>query len=452
MWPSSQSSHTRQHDDTSSKSTRPRCSAYNADLSSPQLLFFVALTVVVSHLASNLAAMQLQPGQSPPFAVITEDDQRGVIYITSGLALATALVCLVVRAYVRMGLGQAVGKDDYAIVASFLFMIAQSIALFAATANGLGETSTSVTHGQEESMQKVSLCVFIAATQSDLWLQALLAVDVLYILTLWSSRCSSVLFFERLSRGTRHELVWTSMLGGTAVLGTASVFTVVMRCNMSNAWLFIDQHCTGLLDRWIAVTVFDILFEIVLFLHPAYMIANLQMASKIKVNVIGAFAGRLLIIIPLALHLSTIRSFYSWTNGAIVSSYDAAAPFIYTQITLALSIIMPTIPMLQPFLQATATTFGMVSGLATNSYGEGGSKQSRGISKTTSVHQVISSRSFRRGSTQHQGAIMSDREASRQYSAAAFHERRPSNSSDVSQQPMIRRDAPYVAPYSNDPA
>ncbi|KAK3660824.1 hypothetical protein LTR56_000582 [Elasticomyces elasticus] len=379
--------------------------------------------------------MQLQPGQSPPFAVITEDDQRGVVYITSGLALATALVCLVVRAYVRMGLGQAVGKDDYAIVASFLFMIAQSIALFAATANGLGETSTSVKRGQEESMQK-----------------ALLAVDVLYILTLWSSRCSSVLFFERLSRGTRHELVWTGMLGGTAVLGTASVFTVVMRCNMSNAWLFIDQHCTGLLDRWIAVTVFDILFEIVLFSHPAYMVANLQMARKTKVNVIGAFAGRLLIIIPLALHLSTVRSFYSWTNGAIVSSYDTAAPFIYTQITLALSIIMPTIPMLQPFLQATATTFGMVSGMATNSYGEGGSKQSRGISKTTSVHQVISSRSFRRGSTQHQSAIMSDREAGRQYSAAAFHERRPSNSSDVSQQPMIRRDAPYVAPYSNDPA
>ncbi|KAK4962817.1 hypothetical protein LTR10_000444 [Elasticomyces elasticus] len=379
--------------------------------------------------------MQLQPGQSPPFAVITKDDQRGVIYITSGLALATASVCLVVRAYVRMGLGQAVGKDDYAIVASFLLMIAQSIALFAATANGLGETSTSVTHGQEESMQK-----------------ALLAVDVLYILTLWSSRCSSVLFFERLSRGTRHGLVWTGMLGGAAVLGTASVFTVVMRYNISNAWLFIDQHCTGLLDRWIAVTVFDILFEIVLFSHPAYMVANLQMASKTKINVIGAFAGRLLIIIPLALHLSAIRSFYSWTNGAIVSSYDAAAPFIYTQITLALSIIMPTIPMLQPFLQATATTFGMVSGMATNSYGEGGSKQSRGISKTTSVHQVISSRSFRRGSTQHQSAIRGDREASRQYSAAAFHERRPSNSSDVSQQPMIRRDAPYVAPYSNDPA
>ncbi|KAK5702859.1 hypothetical protein LTR97_003805 [Elasticomyces elasticus] len=304
--------------------------------------------------------MQLQHGQSPPFAVITKDDQRGVIYITSGLALATASVCLVVRAYVRMGLGQAVGKDDYAIVASFLLMIAQSIALFAATANGLGETSTSVTHGQEESMQK--------------------------------------------------------------------------------------------LDRWIAVTVFDILYEIVLFSHPAYMVANLQMASKTKINVIGAFAGRLLIIIPLALHLSAIRSFYSWTNGAIVSSYDAAAPFIYTQITLALSIIMPTIPMLQPFLQATATTFGMVSGMATNSYGEDGSKQSRGISKTTSVHQVISSRSFRRGSTQHQSAIRGDREASRQYSAAAFHERRPSNSSDVSQQPMIRRDAPYVAPYSNDPA
>lgn len=64
--------------------------------------------------------MPLDPGQSPPLAVITPEDQRGVVYVTGGLAIATTLVCLVVRAYVRLGLGQTVGSDDYAIVTSFV--------------------------------------------------------------------------------------------------------------------------------------------------------------------------------------------------------------------------------------------------------------------------------------------------------------------------------------------
>lgn len=64
--------------------------------------------------------MKLEPGQSPPLAVITPNDQRGVIFVTGGLALATTLVCLIVRAYVRMGFGQAFGSDDYAIVTSFV--------------------------------------------------------------------------------------------------------------------------------------------------------------------------------------------------------------------------------------------------------------------------------------------------------------------------------------------
>jgi hypothetical protein len=63
---------------------------------------------------------QLQPGQIPPPAVITPDDQRGAIYITGGLAIATSVVCLVVRVYVRFGFGQDVGSDDYAVGGSFV--------------------------------------------------------------------------------------------------------------------------------------------------------------------------------------------------------------------------------------------------------------------------------------------------------------------------------------------
>ncbi len=67
-----------------------------------------------------MTAMALEPGQSPPLAVITPNDQRGVIFVTGWFALAATLICLVVRAYVRVGFGQAIGRDDYAITASFV--------------------------------------------------------------------------------------------------------------------------------------------------------------------------------------------------------------------------------------------------------------------------------------------------------------------------------------------
>lgn len=210
-------------------------------------------------------------------------------------------------------------------------------------------------------------------------------------------------------------------------------------------------------DRWVAATVFDILFEVALFIQPLYVVANLQMATKVKVKVISAFAGRLVLLVPLILHLLAIPPFYELTDGRKVSSYNMTRPYIYTQISLALSIVTPTVPMLQPFMQATATTFGMVSGQATNSRGDprsgynshnGRSKQGGG---SILAKHVMSSKSFKdRSDSDRNDTELKSHEESNQYSVSAVHNRRVSNSgSDISQQPMIRRDVQYEILYSD---
>ena len=73
--------------------------------------------------------LPLQPGQRPPLAVNTETDQRGALYVTGGIVLALTAICLVVRAYVRIGWNQTLGSDDYAIGAAFVrpgFTVARS--------------------------------------------------------------------------------------------------------------------------------------------------------------------------------------------------------------------------------------------------------------------------------------------------------------------------------------
>lgn len=185
------------------------------------------------------------------------------------------------------------------------------------------------------------------------------------------------------------------------------------------------------------------------------------MATGVKIKIIVSFAGRLIVIIPLILHLLAIPPFYEITYGRKVSSYDMTRPYIYTQICLALSIITPTIPLLQPFMQATSTAFGTVSGEATNSYGDhmSRSKSQNGRSsqndRSVFTQRETSSKMFVSGlkSDLDDEIRRESQDNTKQYSVSAIHDRRVSNSgSDISQQPMIRRDIQYTISYSDTPA
>ncbi|KAF2481598.1 hypothetical protein BDY17DRAFT_335308 [Neohortaea acidophila] len=375
------------------------------------------------------------PGTQPPLAVITHNDQRGVLFVTGALALAATLVSLLTRAYVRAGFGQSFGRDDYALGAAYVLMIAQTIALFVAASYGLGEQSNLIAHSDGVTMQR-----------------AILATDILYIFALWTSRLSSVFFAQRLSRTTRYEWIWKVFTGVVGVLFLASLLTVSLRCDLGHAWLYINQHCTGLGA---------------LFAQLLFIILNLQMAAATKFRVIIPFAARLLLIVPLILHVLSIPDFFALTDGTRVSAFNMTRPYIYTQIILALAMITPTIPVLQPFMQATATTFGMVSGAATNAYGSNGDgsfgqhthkEQHASRRGGSRLGNMLSMRSFRsvNGGDERDTVDEDDVRANpdpSQYSATVSHGQRAragsNGGSTVSQQPMIRRDVQYTVSYSD---
>lgn len=59
----------------------------------------------------------LLPGQSAPLSTITSTDQSGVVLIATALGLAFALVSLLIRVYVQMGLRAAA---DFSAVLSMV--------------------------------------------------------------------------------------------------------------------------------------------------------------------------------------------------------------------------------------------------------------------------------------------------------------------------------------------
>lgn len=197
-------------------------------------------------------------------------------------------------------------------------------------------------------------------------------------------------------------------------------------------------------------------FEALLIAQPALLIWNLQMAVKLKLKVIAAFAVRLILVVPIVLQMISEKRFYDWSKGDQLSSSATSAPFIFRQIVLAVAIITPTVPLLQPFMQATATTFGMVSGEQTNSYGD---QSGRHKSRSNWMRQSRSHFSNNPGGS-NLASQLDDKEiplrvtessvAPDQYHASISHQRKTSsNGSDISQLPMIRRDVQVTVSYSN---
>lgn len=209
------------------------------------------------------------------------------------------------------------------------------------------------------------------------------------------------------------------------------------------------------------MTAFDFFFEALLVLHPLYIVIGLQMPIKTKVKVLGAFSWRMLVIVPLSLRLSTIPTFYASTNETAVTSYGMTRVWIYTQIALAISIMTPTVPMLQPFIRATATTFGMVAGDATNSYGGSKCGYRGGKSRSRIGHasqELSSSSGLKRYVGGSRGARLDAHEALEQgdqcyYSASVVlgrHRKSSNAGSDTSQRPIIRREVQYDVSYMDE--
>ena len=61
------------------------------------------------------ASPPLLPGQTPPLAIVTPTDQRGVLFIVTALCLGSSLVSLIIRAYVRIEISRSYGHDDFSV-------------------------------------------------------------------------------------------------------------------------------------------------------------------------------------------------------------------------------------------------------------------------------------------------------------------------------------------------
>jgi len=144
----------------------------------------------------------------------------------------------------------------------------------------------------------------------DLLFQASYSSDILYLVTIWLTKCSVLFLTFRLSPDKRHNLASTAVLGAASVFVVISLFLVGLGCELSQPWLLINTQCAMKMvrslqlslsliadgfyyARWQVVAAFDIITEIALLGVSIFLVGGLQIAQYKKFIVIFAFALRL---------------------------------------------------------------------------------------------------------------------------------------------------------------
>lgn len=218
-----------------------------------------------------------------------------------------------------------------------IFSFIQCIVVFIQAGNGFGKSAGEISQSNMVSWQKGAF-----------------ASDILYIFTLWLTKCSVALLFIRLTPEQKHIFASYVVLGGSTLLMIISEILVALRCDISHPWIFVGNGCSDLFQRWQVVTAFDVITEIFLFGLAMYMLQGLKLKMEKKLVVLSAFALRLPVIVPAVLRLHWLGIEFSSSDPSL----DGVVASVFTQIQLSYAIFATTTPILRPFMGALNTHYG----------------------------------------------------------------------------------------------
>ncbi|KAK0100697.1 hypothetical protein ONS95_007149 [Cadophora gregata] len=173
------------------------------------------------------------------------------------------------------------------------------------------------------------------------------AADLLYLLTIFLSKCSVASIYLRLTPGRGHFIAVKTILIGMTAWILMGIFVVGLRCHPAEPWLDVTNAiCPHLYTRWAVIGALDMISELALFCMSIYLIWRVRMSLRSKLTVVGAFSCRLPIIGLAALRLYYLQIQLSSDNP----SFDAANSVALTQLEMGYGIFACIMPVMKPFL------------------------------------------------------------------------------------------------------
>ncbi|KAE8392373.1 hypothetical protein BDV23DRAFT_192545 [Aspergillus alliaceus] len=347
----------------------------------------------------------MPPGYSPPFQVVDDYHHGAWIIITCALGLVVSLVSLFIRLYVRLVLSPPFAYDDFLLLGATIFAVIQTSLLFAAVTQGFG---TSIRLLQPNQIYNI---------------QTLLTVsDILYLITIYVSKCCVVGIHLRLTPQKLHNRISQTTLALCTIWITTAILIIAVNCELNRPWKGAGAQCVNLLKRWQFIVAMDILTEILLFALAVTLLAGLFMPLKRKLPIGFAFFFRLPLIIFSVLHIHTLNQNMSSPDPTLA----AVEPIIWSQVELNYALVACSVFCLRPFMTAVSTFYGTAGDVNLES----------GSTSRTPKDQSSSSRSGTRVTT----SVVDGRErwrVSRSGAPSKTHERLGNGESGLAQAGLV---------------
>ncbi|KAK4497667.1 hypothetical protein PRZ48_010320 [Zasmidium cellare] len=294
-------------------------------------------------MASYVYPPVVPPGQTPPLAVVTESDHRAWIFIAAALGLSMTLLASGIRAFIRCGTRSLWGLDDAALGLSTLLSFLQSCLILAATSKGLGESEVTMSGAGKQRAKKLYY-----------------ASNMVYVLSLGSSRVAMVLFLRRLTPVRIHVRILTALFAAEAAWMVAIFLVVALQCGVAQPWALGRSCGSGWFTKWAAAEAIGAFFELAIFSLAVWTLTwRIKMPNSKKAIIVSSFGLRLAILI--AVIVARLTSFNQ--AGFFTDPTLHEAVFVcWTQAEMNLSIIAATIPIAHKFLLSLVTNYGGAGG------------------------------------------------------------------------------------------
>ncbi|CAG8385530.1 unnamed protein product [Penicillium salamii] len=277
----------------------------------------------------------------------TGDSKDPEVNVTAWCLLVVVILAVFARLGTKYHIFHRLTSDDFLVVLSSVFYIAQVVTLSLAVASGYGTHKQDVSDSDFEQVMKVRFSLTdILLHQAEKCLQNLWAASLLYIASLCFSKLSMVLFTLRLSPAAKdHRLgkivasvviIWTLV----ALLGTA------FQCGVPRGWDFWDGKCINMEAWHYFVCLSNMATEALILTQAFFLIYGIHASFKKRLVFAGIFLPRIFVIGSIIVQLPLIHP----ASSSHDPSYDICDISVIEEVVQCLSIVTACWGQLKPFL------------------------------------------------------------------------------------------------------
>ncbi|EQK99678.1 choline transport protein [Ophiocordyceps sinensis CO18] len=267
-----------------------------------------------------------------------------VLRAWAALLIVVSFLSVTTRIVTTLCTRGRLGVEDFLVVASMAFAIAQSGVVLYASDCGLGKDMHLLDAGHVSAVFKSQY-----------------AAEALFIVSLLLAKLSTTRAVLHMARAERRRLVLAAE-SMAVVWALASIIACLLQFTVEEPW---DSTYGGLHYRavvWLCISAVNVGTDAAITAVLLAMFARLQVTVRKRVLIMGVFGCRILVIPAVVCHAVYLLG----ANGSPNATLDLWQPPVIMQVVQCISIMVTCLPYLKPFLESLESgqmTLGIKEGI-----------------------------------------------------------------------------------------